>query len=63
MDNKEIIHIPLSAYGLRIVKSDKSWILEYSLSEDRSVQIVVNRPCDIDKIYQKSDKLCVELNL
>lgn len=62
MNEKKIINIPLSAYGLQIVKSSKNWTFEYNLSEDRAVQIIVNKPCDIARIYQESDRLCVELN-
>lgn len=62
MNEKKIITIPLSAFDLQIVKSSKNWTFEYNLSEDRAVQIVVNKPCDIARIYKESDKLCVELN-
>lgn len=58
----EIINIPISAFNLQIIKSKKRWVLEYSISEDRSVQIVINKPCDIERIYKENDKWCVVLN-
>lgn len=61
MNNKKTINIPLSASDWQIVKRGQTWTLKYSLSEDRSAEIVINQPCEIDRIYTDRDRLCVVL--
>lgn len=60
---KKIINIPLSAFNLQIVKNKNEWVFEYSLTDDRAVQLTVNKPCEIARIYQDEVKLYVELNV